>query len=78
MIDVEEVNKYLAWKRDKELYPPRHSPEEYALHIISEDARKRLGLLYDYFLADRDEIPTEEQLNSIEDIIFKPLEDTHE
>jgi len=28
--NVDEINKYLSWLRDKQLYPPTGSPEEYA------------------------------------------------
>lgn len=49
MIDVAEVEKYLEWKRDKELYPPRWTPEEYVEHILSQDARKKLQKIYDIF-----------------------------
>lgn len=33
MIDIELINGYVAWKRDKDLYPPKWTPEEYAEYI---------------------------------------------
>jgi hypothetical protein len=49
MIDVAEVEKYLEWKRDKELYPPRWTPEEYVEHILNQDARQKLQRIHDIF-----------------------------
>ena len=49
MIDVSEVEKYLEWKRDKELYPPRWTPEEYVEHILNQEARQKLQKIYDIF-----------------------------
>lgn len=46
-MDLQLLNQYLEWKRDKELYPPKWSPEEYAEHILSMDARGKINLIYD-------------------------------
>lgn len=47
MIDVEALNGYLQWKRDKELYPPTWSPEDYVQHILNVDARTKLDMLHE-------------------------------
>ena len=49
MIDVVEVEKYLEWKRDKELYPPRWTPEDYVEHVLNQEARQKLQRVYDIF-----------------------------
>lgn len=49
MIDVAEVEQYLEWKRDKDLYPPRWTPEDYVEHLLNKDARERLQKLSDVF-----------------------------
>lgn len=46
---AEELEKFLEWKRDKELYPPRWTPEDYAEHLVNMDARIKLQRLYDLF-----------------------------
>ena len=49
MIDIVEVEKYLDWKRDKELYPPRWTPEDYVEHVLNTEARQKLQKIYDIF-----------------------------
>ena len=49
MINIEEVEKYLEWKRDKELYPPRWTPEDYVEHVLNTEAREKLQRIYDIF-----------------------------
>lgn len=46
-MDLELLNQYLDWKREKELYPPKWSPEEYAEHVLNMEARGNLNLIYD-------------------------------
>jgi hypothetical protein len=46
---AKELEKFLEWKRDKELYPPRWTPEDYAEHLVNMDARIKLQRLYDVF-----------------------------
>jgi hypothetical protein len=49
VIDIVEVEKYLDWKRDKELYPPRWTPEDYVEHVLNTEARQKLQKIYDIF-----------------------------
>ena len=46
---TKELEKYLEWKRDKELYPPRNTPEEYMEHVLNMDARIKLQRIYNIF-----------------------------
>jgi len=73
MIDAEEVNKYLAWKRDKELYPPRWQPEDYIQHLIAQDSIKRMTLIADYIAVEVDD--PYEALGTIHGLVFDPLEE---
>jgi DNA-directed RNA polymerase subunit F len=43
--NVEDINKYLTWVRDKQLYPPQNSPEEYAEWVEMSVARDRMKLI---------------------------------
>ena len=69
MVDEGELEAYLAWKRDKDLYPPQWSPAEYIQDVLSKDARDRLGRLYDLLLTT-DEITTEVLIDQINEIVF--------
>lgn len=46
---AKELEKYLEWKRDKELHPPRNTPEEYMEYVLNMDARIKLQRIYDIF-----------------------------
>lgn len=43
--NVNEINKYLSWVRDKQLYPPQNSPEEYAEYVEMSVARGKMILI---------------------------------
>ena len=51
-MDLELLNQYLDWKREKELYPSKWSPEEYAEHVLNMEARGNLNLIYDMLFDD--------------------------
>lgn len=46
---VQALEDYLAWRRDKELYPPKWTPEEYAEHILNLEARATLIRIHNIF-----------------------------
>jgi hypothetical protein len=46
---AKELEKYLEWRRDKELYPPKWSPEEYTEHLLNMDARGKLIQIYNIY-----------------------------
>ena len=46
---AKELERYLEWKRDKELYPPRWSPEEYTEYLLDKDARGKLIQIYNIY-----------------------------
>ena len=73
MIDAEEVNKYLIWKRDKDLYPPRWLPEDYIQYLIAEDSVKRMTLLADYLAEEVDDPFI--ALSNIHALVFDPIEE---
>ena len=70
MIDEAEIEAYLVWKRDKELYPPQWTPAEYIQDVLNKDSRDRLGRLYDLLL-NTDDITTEVLIEQIEEVVFK-------
>lgn len=43
--NVDEINKYLSWVRDKQLYPPQNSPEEYAEYVEMSVALGKIILI---------------------------------
>ena len=45
--NVDDINKYLSWVRDKQLYPPQNSPEEYAEWVEMSVARDKMKLIQD-------------------------------
>jgi hypothetical protein len=74
--DIEFVNSYLTWRREKELYPPRWNPEDYVKELSEADARIRLELIADYLMSiDEPTDPTNEHLNAIHDMVFSNLDE---
>ena len=69
MIDEAELEAYIQWKRDKELYPPQWTPAEYIQEVLSKDARARMGKMYDLLL-NTDDIKTEDLIGQIQEITF--------
>ncbi len=69
---VKAVNEYILWRRDREMYPPRLSPEEWIEDVLKSEARVRLNLLSDYLLTI--EQPDSEALLKIHELVFDPLE----
>lgn len=43
--NVDDINKYLSWVRDKQLYPPQNSPEEYAEWVEMSVAYAKMVLI---------------------------------
>lgn len=76
--EIEFVNSYLAWKREKEMYPPRWTPEEYVNEISQADARVRLELISDYILSlDGPALNVAEanrRIDQIDDMVFLSLD----
>jgi hypothetical protein len=46
---VQALEDYMAWKREKELYPPKWTPEDYAEHILNMEARATVIRLQNIF-----------------------------
>ena len=73
--NVNEINKYLSWVRDKQLYPPQNSPEEYAEYVEMSVARGKMILIEKLLGSGL----TDEQFRaSIVDIMYMEVEDEPE
>lgn len=46
---AKELEQFMAWKRDKELYPPRWTPNEYIQEMLNANARRVMNKLHDIF-----------------------------
>lgn len=46
---AKELEQFIAWKRDKELYPPRWTPNEYIQEMLNANARRVINKLHDIF-----------------------------
>ena len=66
--NVDEINKYLMWVRDKQLYPPQNSPEEYAEWVEMSVASGRLKRIVD--IVKDGTLTDEEFRDKIEEIVI--------
>jgi hypothetical protein len=64
-ISPEVINGYLEWRRDKELYPPLWSAEEYVEDLLKSDARDKLNIIYALFEDEDENI-----LEQIREVLF--------
>lgn len=46
---AKELEEYVAWKREKELYPPKWTPNEYIQEMLNANARRVMNKLQDIF-----------------------------
>jgi hypothetical protein len=46
---AKELEEFMAWKRDKELYPPRWTPNEYIQEMLNANARAIVNKIQDIF-----------------------------
>lgn len=69
---LEAINEYMVWRREREMYPPRYTPEEWLQEILNKEARTRLNLIAEYF--ENAEDPSEISVNRIQELVFDPLE----
>jgi DNA-directed RNA polymerase subunit F len=69
--NVEDINRYLSWVRDKQLYPPQNSPEEYAEWVKMSEARGKM-ILIEKLLGSG--LTDEEFRASIVDIMYMEVE----
>lgn len=68
MIDVDALNDYLMWKRDKELYPPQWTPEDYIQHVLNLDSRRKLNMIAEV-LSPESEFKDSELITIIKEVI---------
>lgn len=74
MINTNMIESYLVWKRDKELYPPQWTPEDWAKDVIMSEARVRIDLIKD-LLENSDDLDPVEFANEVHKIVYEPLEE---
>jgi hypothetical protein len=68
------IENYLLWKRDKELYPPQWTPEDWAADVIMSEARVRIDLIKD-LLENSGDVEPVEFANEVHRIVYDPLEE---
>lgn len=74
MINTNMIEAYLVWKRDKELYPPQWTPEDWAKDVIMSEARVRIDLIKD-LLENSDDLDPVEFANEVHKIVYESLEE---
>lgn len=74
MINTNMIEAYLVWKRDKELYPPQWTPEDWAKDVIMSEARVRIDLIKD-LLETGEELDPAEFAVHVFRIVYDPLEE---
>jgi hypothetical protein len=47
-IDIKQLEEYNQWKIEQMLNPPTHSPQEYAQHVESEQAKMIVSKVKEY------------------------------
>lgn len=76
MNDVKMIENYLMWKRDRELYPPQWTPEEWADELLKSEARVRINLIKDlYENSHNKELDPIEFSNEVCKLVYDPLEE---
>jgi hypothetical protein len=68
------IEDYLMWKRDKELYPPQWTPQEWARDVIMSEANVRINLIKDLLEMD-DGIHPVELANNIHRLVYDSLKE---
>jgi hypothetical protein len=74
MTDTKMIENYLLWKRDKELYPPQWTPDEWAKELIMSEANARINIIKD-LLENNPELDAIEFANEVHRITYDPLEE---
>jgi hypothetical protein len=74
MINTDMIQNYLLWKRDKELYPPQWTPEDWAADVIMSEARVRIDLIKD-LLENSPELDPLDFANEVHRIVYDPLQE---
>ena len=72
MSNTTMIESYLSWKREKDMYPPQWTPEQWAEELLMSEARVRINLLKDLLETDLD--PVEFAVKA-QAIVYDPLED---
>ena len=72
MSNTTMIENYLSWKREKDMYPPQWTPEQWAEELIMSEARVRINLLKDLLETDLDPVEFAVKAQSI---VYDPLED---
>ena len=72
MSNTKMIENYLSWKREKDMYPPQWTPEQWAEEVLMSEARVRINLLKDLLETELD--PVEFAVKA-QCIVYDPLED---
>jgi hypothetical protein len=66
------IENYLSWKREKDMYPPQWTPEQWAEELLMSEARVRINLIKDLLETDLDPVEFAVKAQSI---VYDQLED---
>lgn len=69
MIDPKMIDRYLTWKRMKEVYPSENTPQDWIDELIMSEARVKMEWLSDMLEHDGTTI------EDVKELLAKPLED---
>jgi hypothetical protein len=70
------IEDYLMWRRDKELYPPRYSAEEWVNELIMSEANVRINLIKD--LLERNDLDPVELATAIHELVYDDIGDLYD
>lgn len=66
IINIKEIEGYIQWRRDKEMYPPTWSAQDYIDELTSEQALKEIAVVKDVMTKySKDMITAEEALSGL-------------
>jgi hypothetical protein len=71
MSNTTMIENYLSWKREKDMYPPTWTPEQWAEELLMSEARVRINLIADYLLGLDEPM---DGLVKIQEFVFDPIE----
>ena len=76
MSNTTMIENYLSWKREKDMYPPQWTPEQWAEELLMSEARVRINMLKDLYekCHDKDDIDPMWFANEVSKTIYDPLE----
>lgn len=73
MTSAKMIHEYLMWKRDKDLYPPQWTPDEWAKDVLMSEGYARLNLIKD--LLEHSDVDPIDFANEVHKIVYDPIEE---